>query len=386
MANNNVTGKNIMLYNTTYNAKYYFNGNVAGATIGSIAYKQLGTKNNSGSEADFAITGDGLIAGFITAVGIPYTTLIKAGTWTFDNFFTLTTNITGTPSVYYKIYKYDGTTLTLLSTTGNTLLTSISSTEYATSVTFADTSISATDRIVVEVYAINIGSRTITLQTEGLKTGYVVTTLPNDMPFACSTNCTFSVQTSQKEVTSQSSAWYREFKNDIATWTISCDGLITLDNYGYLYLLQLQQSRASIFVKFVIDNGTYGLVIVSGTVNMTSLQINGPWKDIATYAVSLQGTGGYGLSGTTITSTGSIIINGGVSGKQYIATGGQTSITWTDMIGKTCLYVSRGGVDVQNIFTSGTPTGNDVMWNSVSGVLTFGTALTANEFVRALFN
>jgi len=26
------------------------------------------------------------------------------------------------------------------------------------------------------------------------------------------------------------------------------------------------------------------------------------------------------------------------------------------------------------------------MWNSVSGVLTFGTALTANEFVRALFN
>ena len=119
---------------------------------------------------------------------------------------------------------------------------------------------------------------------------------------------------------------------------------------------------------------------------MTSLQINGPWKDIATYAVSLQGTGGYGLSGTTITSTGSIIINGGVSGKQYIATGGQTSITWTDMIGKTCLYVSRGGVDVQNIFTSGTPTGNDVMWNSVSGVLTFGTALTANEFVRALFN
>ena len=81
------------------------------------------------------------------------------------------------------------------------------------------------------------------------------------------------------------------FKNDIASWTISCDGLITLENYGYLYLLNLQQSRASIQVKFVVDNGTLGLVIISGTCNLTSLQINGPWKDVATYAVSLQGTG-----------------------------------------------------------------------------------------------
>ena len=36
-----------------------------------------------------------------------------------------------------------------------------------------------------------------------------------DIPFACSTNCTFSVQVGQKEVTSQTSAWYKEFKNDI---------------------------------------------------------------------------------------------------------------------------------------------------------------------------
>ena len=39
-----------------------------------------------------------------------------------------------------------------------------------------------------------------------------------DIPFACSTNATFSVNVDQKEVTSQSSAWYREYRNDIASW------------------------------------------------------------------------------------------------------------------------------------------------------------------------
>ena len=205
-----------------------------------------------------------------------------------------------------------------------------------------------------------------------------------DIPFACSTNCTFSVQVGQKEVTSQTSAWYKEFKNDIASWTISCDGLITLENYGYLYLLNLQQSRASIQVKFVVDNGTLGLVIISGTCNLTSLQINGPWKDVATYAVSLQGTGAYGTTGTSVTPGGTVIVAGGVvSDKQYTAAGGETTITWTDMIGKTCLYVSRGGIDVRDILTT-TPSGEQVQWDSTTGVLTFARALESDEFVRML--
>ena len=206
----------------------------------------------------------------------------------------------------------------------------------------------------------------------------------NDIPFACSTNCTFNVQVGQKEVTSQTSAWYKEFKNDIASWTISCDGLITLNNYGYLFLLQQQQNRTTILVKFVIDNGVDGLVIISGNCNLTNLQINGPWKDVATYTCSLQGTGAYGTSGTTISPGGIVIVGGSVFNKQYVASGSETSITWSDMIGKTCLYVSRGGVDVREIVST-TPTGEQVKWNSTTGVLTFARALESDEFIRGLF-
>ena len=126
------------------------------------------------------------------------------------------------------------------------------------------------------------------------------------------------------------------------------------------------------------------MVIISGTCNLTSLQINGPWKDVATYAVSLQGTGAYGTTGTSVTPGGTVIVAGGVvSDKQYTAAGGETTITWTDMIGKTCLYVSRGGIDVRDILTT-TPSGEQVQWNSTTGVLTFARALESDEFVRML--
>lgn len=205
-----------------------------------------------------------------------------------------------------------------------------------------------------------------------------------DIPFACSTNCTFNVQTGQKDVTSQSSAWYKEYKIDVATWTVNCDGIVTLNGYGYLNFLTIQQNRTPISIKFVIDNGTNGLVIISGTTNLSNFQINAPWKDIATYSVSLQGTGAYSTSGTSVNPSGTVIVGGSVYDKQYVAAGAETTITWTDMIGKTCLYVSRGGVDVREIVSSGA-TGEQVAWNSATGVLTFPRALESDEFVRGLF-
>lgn len=207
-----------------------------------------------------------------------------------------------------------------------------------------------------------------------------------DIPFSCSTNCTFSVNVDQKEVTSQTSAWYREYKNDIASWTVTCEGLITLDGYGYLFLLEQQQNRTTILVKFVIDNGVDGLVVISGNCNLTSLQINAPYKDIATYSVSLQGTGAYGTTGTTINPSGTVIVAGGaVYTKGYTASGGETTIVWSDMIGKSCLYVSRGGVDVQDILLTGTPIDEQVKWTSTTGTLTFSRVLESGEYVRALF-
>jgi predicted secreted protein len=242
----------------------------------------------------------------------------------------------------------------------------------------------ANERIVIQVVASEIYERTMTFYTQGINVATVRTTIPLNIPFACSTNATFSVTVDQKEVTSQSSAWYREFKNDVANWTLTCEGLITLSGYGYNQMLQIQQLRQQIAVDFIIDNGSNGLSVITGNVNLTSLQINAPYKDVGTYSVSLQGSGAYGLSGTAAASGGVIIRGGSVSTKGFTAAGGETTLTYTDLIGKSALYVSRGGIDVQDILSTGTPVGEQVKWVESTGVLTFSRALESGEYVRFL--
>lgn len=207
-----------------------------------------------------------------------------------------------------------------------------------------------------------------------------------DIPFSCSTDCTFNLVAEQKEVTSQSSAWYREYRPDVGSWTVSCNGLVTLTGYGYLFLLNQQKNRTTILIKFVIDNGADGLVIISGNCNLVDLTINAPYKDIATYSVNLQGTGAFGTTGTTINPSGVVITGGATIMKQFTAAGGETTKVWSDLIGNEILYVSRGGIDVREILTSGTPVDNQVRWNSVTGTLTFGRVLESDEFIRGLFS
>ena len=207
-----------------------------------------------------------------------------------------------------------------------------------------------------------------------------------DVAFACSTTCTFNVSVEQKEVTSQTSAWFRQFKNDIASWSVTCDGLITLSGFSYLFMLDKQLTREPIEIKFVVDNGVDGLTIINGICNITSLAINAPQNDVATYNISLQGSGAYNTTGTEVDPSGVIIVGANpVKTKGYTASGGETSITFADTIGYACLYVSRGGVDAQNILTTGTPTGDDVKFISATGVLTFGRPLAAGEYIRGLF-
>lgn len=206
-----------------------------------------------------------------------------------------------------------------------------------------------------------------------------------DVAFACSTNCAFNITVDQKEVTSQSSAWFREYKNDVATWNVTCDGLVTLTGFSYLFMLQKQLDREPIEIKFVVDNGVDGLTIINGICNISSIAMNAPYKDVATYNVSLQGSGAYNMTGTSVDPSGVIIVGANpVKTKGYTAAGGETTITWSDAIGYSCLYVSRGGIDVQDIISSGTPIDEEVKWVSATGILTFSRALESGEFVRAL--
>jgi len=219
---------------------------------------------------------------------------------------------------------------------------------------------------------------------------YYDTETEEGIPFGAATNCSFEVSVDQVEVTSASSAWFKEFKNDVATWSINADGFVALSDYSYLFLAQLQLDRQPIVVKFQIDNDngdgseTLGYSIFTGTANLSSLSLSAGVEAASTYSVSLQGSGPYNITGTQVTPTGVVIETSNVIMYQYTATGGETTVTFAAAIGGICLSVTRGGMEVRTILTTGTPTGDNVRFNASTGVVTFGRALEADEFVRII--
>lgn len=386
-----INGTNIVLYEYDSNAIYYFNGGTAQGTFDSIVCKELSRSQVGGTSVTFTKTGAGTIASFITDALDPGVTTIPAGTWTFSAYYSILTSATNA-QVQYELYKYNGSVATLLFTSAATTLGFLTTTLYSTAMTVTQTTISATDRLLIKVNYAGTTTNQITLYTQASNLAQVTTTIPLGTPMGASTSCTFESSTEQVEVTSQTSAWFREFKNDVSSWTVSCDGFVALSGYSYLALMQKQLDRASIDVRFSIDNDnadgsdTYGYSVVSGTANITSISLSAPVEGASTYSLSLQGTGAYAISGTQVIDGGLVIATGGVTlMKQYGAAGGENSITWTDTIGKTCLYVSRGGIDVREIYTSGIPVDDQIVFVSATGEVKFGRALESDEFIRALF-
>jgi len=386
-----INGTNIVLYKYDSNKQYYFNGSVnQGITVNGFACKELSTEDIIGTSTNFNKTGAGVIASFITDASDPSITEIAAGTWSISAYYSIATAFAGA-KVQYKLYKYASGTATLLATSDETTLTSLSKIVYNTNMTVTNTVLAITDRIIIEVNYLGTTTNQITLYTQSTNPGITTTNISVGVPFGASTNCTFSTSVDQVEVTTTNSESYKEFLGSQISWNISADGFIALSDYSYLFLLNKLQTKEQIIVKFQIDNdngtgsGTLGYSVFTGLANIVNLDMSGPVEGASTYSVTLQGTGPYSVTGTQVTPTGVVIESSNVTMQQYTAFGGETTITFSTQIGSTCLSVTRGGMEVRSISISGIPTGENVVFNSSTGVLTFARALEADEFVRAIF-
>jgi predicted secreted protein len=386
-----INGTNIVLYKYDSNKQYYFNGSVnQGITVNGFACKELSTEDIVGTSTNFTKTGAGVIASFITDASDPSITEIAAGTWSISAYYSIATAFAGA-KVQYKLYKYAGSTATLLATSDETTLTSLSKIIYNTNMTVTNTVLAITDRIIIEVVYLGTTTNEITLYTQSTNPGITTTNISVGIPFGASTKCSFTTSVDQIEVTTTNSESYKEFLGNQISWNISADGFIALSDYSYLFLLNKLQTKEQIIVKFQIDNdngsgsGALGYSVFTGLANIVNLEMSGPVEGASTYSVTLQGTGPYTVTGTQVTPTGVVIESGNVTMQQYTAFGGETTITFSTQIGTSCLSVTRGGLEVRTILTSGAPTGENVTFNSSTGVLTFARALEADEFVRAIF-
>lgn len=203
----------------------------------------------------------------------------------------------------------------------------------------------------------------------------------DNVPFACMRNCDLSIEIDEKITTSQSSAYWEESKPNIGRWTIQGDGMVILnDQINYLMLLQSIKDKEQFLVKFVIDNGTaLGLVIFSGNVWINTAAISSPYDDMATYTVSLKGTGEYSLTGTTVTSGGVIIVTGtSLQVKQVTATEGQTTFVLSGGAGLDLVYASRGAAVIAPIGSAGAYN-EGITWNTATSTATIYSGAAGGE-------
>lgn len=155
---------------------YYLNGSVSASVAG---YNQLSNSAIIGTGTDFTLSGNGLIAQFLTDVGNPNRLEIPGGAWNFEMYFQ-SSSTGGNTKFYVELLKYDGTTFTSIASssaipeqiTGGTAIDL-----YLTSLAVPTTSLLVTDRLAIRVYIVdNSGGRTITLHTEDNTLCEIITT------------------------------------------------------------------------------------------------------------------------------------------------------------------------------------------------------------------
>jgi hypothetical protein len=160
---------------------YYLNGSINQGTIGGSTYYQMSKTAVFGPGTDFTRTnaqGNGLIAQFITDANDPNVLLIPGGNFNLEFYFSASSG-GGSPSFYVELYKYDGSTFTLLATDvatpeGITQGTVIDA--YFTALAVPPTVMTLTDRLAVRVFVTTSG-RTLVLHTENSHLCQVITTL-----------------------------------------------------------------------------------------------------------------------------------------------------------------------------------------------------------------
>jgi hypothetical protein len=160
---------------------YYLNGSINQGTIGGSTYYQMSKTAVFGAGTDFTRTnaqGNGLIAQFITDANDPNVLLVPGGNFNLELYFSASSG-GGSPSFYVELYKYDGTTFTLLATDvatpeGITQGTVIDA--YFTALAVPPTTMALTDRLALRVFVTTSG-RTLVLHTEDNHLSQVITTL-----------------------------------------------------------------------------------------------------------------------------------------------------------------------------------------------------------------
>jgi len=350
---------------------YYLNSSVSQGTIGGVAYRQLGKTPISGAGTDITISANGYIASYITDANDPALLEVPAGNFNCEFYFSVNNN-TGNPFTYAEVYKYDGTTFTLIGT-------SVGVPEYINqgtvinpyyfAVPVAQSVLTVTDRIAIRIY-VNVDGRTVTLHTENNHLCQVVTTFSKGL--ISLNNLTRQVQffgtgTSGTDFNISSVTATHTFNLPVASAA----------NTGKLSLTDWSTFNNKQNAITLTTTGTSGAATLVGA----TLNIPNYTTDLSGYLPLTGGTLTGALNGTTASFTGSLTAQRG-NFNQGAASGYAISMQNRNANQEWGLIVDTDAVDDKNLGLYSSAAAMYILRIAAStGAATFFSRITSNNSI-----
>lgn len=257
---------------------YYLNGSISQGTISGVTYYEMNKTPILGTGTDFSINTNGYIASFLTDANDPGLLKIPGGNWNLEIYFSASSG-GGTPTFYVELYKYDGSTFSLIasSSTNPEAITGGTVTDaYFTNLSVPETILTATDRLAFRIYVTPVG-RTITLHTEDNNLCQIITTFTTGLTALNGLTDqvqNFATGTSGTDFGITSSSATHTFNLPIASATntgkLSSTDWTTFNNK----LSQLTVGTTA------IASGTIGRVFFQGSANVLQQSANLFWDNI----------------------------------------------------------------------------------------------------------
>ena len=371
---------------------YYLNGSISQGTIGGVAYKELSKTPILGAGTQFTINADGYIASFLTDAGDPNLLEIPGGNWNFETYFSASSG-GGSPTFYVELYKYDGSTFTLIaSNSGSPELiafgTNVNS--YFSTLAVPTTALTLTDRLAIRYYVTHSG-RTITLHTENNTLCQIITTFTTGLTALNGLTAQvqyFAVGTSGTDFNIASATQTHTF--NLPTASASNRGALSSADWSTfnakqnaLTLTTTGSSGASTLVGATLNVPTYTLSGLGGVPTSRQLTINGTAYDLSadrtwsvgtvtSVAALTLGTSGTDLSSSVANGTTTPVITLNVPTASATNRGALSAADWTTFNNKqnalTNPITGTGTTNYLPKFTGSTTVGNSQVFDDGTNV------------------
>lgn len=206
--------------------------------------------------------------------------------------------------------------------------------------------------------------------------------------FYCAQTIDLTINTDQLPATNINGGGFRGFKPGKTEWEANLSGVLFVrdtsnKNWTYADLTSEQARKNGLDLKFLFQNDNGNYEQFTGHANPETTTGSGTVGQVGKFSVKFKGDGGYDRNAIIPPSTSA----DDVKRYTYKATGGETSFTYSDLIGRIIILVERESTPTLEVITVGTPTPRQALYTSASGRISFDSAspLDAGEIVNVIY-